>query len=343
MKKILNTLYLVTPERYLSLDGENIVVTADRVEISRMPLHNLERIVVFGSAGASPALMGKCVSEQRELVFMSRSGKFMARVEGEVNGNVLLRRTQYRVADDPEESLIIARHMIASKIFNGRWVLERMIREHGLRIDSEKFRQKSRYLQSSIQAAEKSTDVEALRGIEGEAASVYFSAFDDMILQQKADFHFTNRSKHPPLDCVNALLSFSYSLLTSMCSSALEAVGLDPYVGFMHADRPGRRSLALDLVEEFRAVMCDRFVLMLINRKMVSKQNFVIQENGAVILNDDGRQIFLTAWQKRKEEQITHPFLKEKIQWGILPYVQALLLARYLRRDLDAYPPFFWK
>lgn len=343
MKKLLNTLYITTPDRYLSLDGENIVVSADHQTVSRMPLHNLERIIAFGSAGASPALMGKCVSEQRELVFMSRSGKFIARVEGEINGNVLLRRKQYRVADDKDESLFIAKNMLSAKIFNCRWVLERTIRDHSLRIDTELFHKKSRYLYTSVKAALNADSFDELRGIEGEAASVYFSVFDDMILQQKDDFRFLVRSKHPPLDYVNALLSFSYSLVTSMCCSALETVGLDPYVGFMHTDRPGRKSLALDLVEEFRAVLCDRFVLMLINKKMINSRDFIKQENGAVILNDEGRRTFITAWQNRKNELIIHPFLKEKVQWGILPYVQALLLSRYLRNDLDAYPPFLWK
>ncbi len=343
MKKLLNTLYILTPDRYLSLDGENIVISAEHKEISRMPLHNLESITAFGSAGASPALMGKCAADKRELVFMSRSGKFLARVEGEESGNVLLRRKQYRVADDKNASLSIAKNMIFAKIFNSRWVIERTIRDHPMRIDTERFHQKSAFLYTSVKSARSAANTDELRGIEGEAASVYFSVFDDMILQQKEDFVFDGRSKHPPMDSVNALLSFAYSLLTGMCSSALCSVGLDPYVGFMHTDRPGRRSLALDLVEELRAVICDRFVLMLINKKMIGAKDLTKQENGAVLLNDDGRRTFLTAWQSRKNEQFVHPFLKEKVQWGMLPYVQALLLSRYLRGDLDEYPPFLWK
>lgn len=343
MKKLLNTLYITTPDRYLSLDGENVVISADRQEIARVPLHNLERIMAFGCSGASPALMGKCVSESRELVFMSRSGRFLARAEGEVNGNVLLRRTQYRTADDPEKSLIIARNLIAAKLYNSRWTLERMMRDHEMRINLALFEEKSAYLQNAIQKAASAQDTDMLRGIEGEAASVYYSVFDDLILQQKEDFRFTGRNRRPPLDRVNALLSFSYSLCTGMCASALEAVGLDPYVGFMHTDRPGRRSLALDLVEEFRALMCDRFVLTLINKRTISASQFELKEDGAVLLNDDGRRTFLTAWQKRKEDEIRHPFLDEKVQWGMLPYAQALLLSRYLRGDLDAYPPFLWK
>lgn len=343
MKKLLNTLYITTPDRYISLDGENVVISAERQEIGRVPLHNLERIMLFGGAGASPALMGKCVSESRELVFMSRYGKFLARVEGEVNGNVLLRRKQYRVADNSQESLEIARNIIAAKLYNSRWVLERTIRDHSMRIDTELFKSKSLYLKNAVDNAMKAENIDILRGIEGEAASVYFSVFDDMILQQKDDFRFNGRNRRPPLDRVNAMLSFAYSLCTSMCTSALEAVGLDAYVGFMHTDRPGRRSLALDLLEEFRAVMCDRFVLTMINKRTISPDHFEMREDGAVLLNDDGRRTFLTAWQNRKDEEIKHPFLEEKVQWGMIPYTQALLLSRYLRDDLDSYPPFLWK
>ena len=343
MKKLLNTLYITTPDRYLSLDGENVVVSAERQEIARVPLHNLERIIAFGAVGASPALMGKCVSESRELVFMTRSGKFLARAEGEVNGNVLLRRTQYRVADDAEKSLRIAKNMIAAKIYNCRWTLERTLRDHPMRVNTELFSKKSSYLQEMIEKAVSASDADSLRGLEGEAASVYFSVYDDMILQQKDEFRFSGRNRRPPLDRVNALLSFAYSLCTGMCTASLEAVGLDPYVGFLHTERPGRRSLALDLIEEFRAQMCDRFVLTVINKKQIAPEHFDLRENGAVLLTDDGRKAFLTAWQKRKDDEITHPFLEEKVQWGLLPYVQALLLARYLRGDLDAYPPFLWK
>ena len=343
MKKLCNTLYITTPDRYLSLDGENVVISADRQEIARVPLHNLERIMAFGCAGASPALMGKCVSESRELVFMSRSGHFLARAEGEVNGNVLLRRTQYRIADDPMQRLNIAKNMIAAKLYNSRWTLERTMRDHAMRIDMENFSEKSAYLQNAISAAMNASDADSLRGIEGEAASVYFSVLDDMILQQKQEFHFDGRNRRPPLDRVNAMLSFAYSLCTGMCTSALEAVGLDPYVGFLHTDRPGRRSLALDLVEEFRSLMCDRFVLTIINKRIIEPSHFDIREDGAVLLNDAGRKAFLTAWQKRKDDELRHPFLEEKLQWGMLPYAQALLLARFLRGDLDTYPPFLWK
>ena len=343
MKKLLNTLYVTIPETYLSLDGENVVILKEKQELGRVPLHNIERIMTFGYMGVSPALMGKCVEQGIELVFMTAYGKFLARVEGGINGNVLLRREQFRTADDKNKSLKIARNMIIGKIYNSRQVLLRVLRDHGLRVDQEVFRKKADFLQEALQKCKDVKDIDSLRGIEGECASVYFSVFDDMILQQKKEFCFSVRSKRPPLDNVNALLSFSYSLCTSMCASALEAVGLDPYVGFMHTDRPGRRSLALDLVEEFRAWFCDRFVLMLINKKVVNAGDFEKREDGAILLNEKGRKEVLQAWQKRKSEEIKHPFLDEKIEWGMLPYTQALLLARYIRGDLDAYPVFMWK
>ncbi|MBR6984202.1 MAG: type I-C CRISPR-associated endonuclease Cas1 [Ruminococcus sp.] len=343
MKKLLNTVYINNPDRYLSLDGENLVISQEGEEIGRVPLHNIECIITFGHAGASPALMGKCAKSGIELVFMSRNGHFLARVEGEVKGNVLLRRQQYRYSDNKERSLDIAKNIISAKLFNSRWVLERMIRDHGSRIDTELFSRKSEYLRNSIKQARDAADMGVLRGIEGEAASVYFSAFNDMILQQKDDFYFNTRNKRPPLDNVNALLSFAYSLATSMCTSALESVGLDPYVGFMHTDRPGRRSLALDMIEEFRAVLCDRFVLTAINKRLLNNDDFMKREDGAVILTENGRKNFFSAWQKRKYEELKHPFLEEKVEWGMLPYVQAMLLARYIRGDLDCYPPFMWK
>ena len=343
MKKLLNTLYVTIPETYLSLDGENVVVLKNKMEIGRVPLHNIERIMTFGYMGVSPALMGKCVQYGIELVFMTPYGKFLARVEGSISGNVLLRREQYRVADNKEKSLNIAKNIIIGKIYNSRQVILRVLRDHELRVDQITFRKKAEYLRKALETCRNVNDMDSLREIEGECAAVYFSLFDEMILQQKNDFSFSKRSKRPPLDNVNALLSFCYSLCTSMCASALESVGLDPYVGFMHTDRPGRRSLALDLVEEFRAWFCDRFVLMLINKKIVKADYFEQKPDGAVILNEKGRKEVLTAWQKRKNEVIRHPFLDEKTEWGVLPYVQALLLARYIRGDLDTYPVFMWK
>lgn len=343
MKKLLNTLYINTPDRYLSLDGETVVISAEGKEIGRVPLHNLERIMTFGYAGASPALMGKCVCDGIELVFMSRHGRFIARVEGESKGNVLLRREQYRIADDAERSFAIARNIIAAKLFNTRWSVERTLREHSLSVDTERLKKCSLFLKGSADSAVRAENIDTLRGIEGEGAQMYFGIFDELILGQKDIFSFTVRSKRPPMDRINALLSFAYSLATGMCTSALEAVGLDPYVGFMHTDRPGRRSLALDMVEEFRAPLCDRFVLALVNKKQVNEKDFEQREDGAVYLNESGRKSFIAAWQKRKDEELKHPFINEKVQWGMLPYVQALLLSRYIRGDLDEYPPFMWK
>ena len=324
MKRLLNTLYVTSGNKYLSLDGENVVVLEEQKEIGRVPLHNLQAIITFGYTGASPALMGACAQRNIDLTFMSGNGRFLARVTG-------------------EKSVQIARNFILGKVYNSRWVLERATRDYALRLDIKKMKKKSAFLAQSTTKIRECESAEELLGLEGEAASVYFSVFDDLILQQKADFYFQGRNKRPPLDNVNAMLSFAYSLLAGMCGSALEAVGLDSYVGFFHTDRPGRISLALDIMEEFRSVMADRFVLTLINKKIMKPEYFMKKENGAVIMNDEGRKVFLSAWQAKKQETIKHPFLGEKIEWGMAPYVQSLLLARFLRGDLDEYPPFFWK
>jgi len=343
LKKLLNTLYVTSPNRYLSLEGENVVVLEEQEEIGRVPLHNLEGIVTFGYTGASPALMGACAQRNIDLAFMSGNGRFLARVSGEVRGNVTLRKQQYRMSEDKEKSIKVARNCIMGKIFNSRWVLERASRDYPLRLDINKLKEKSSFLAERVKETRICEEPKTLLGIEGEAASVYFSVFDDLILQQKDDFCFHGRNRRPPLDNVNALLSFTYSLLAGMCASALEAVGLDPYVGFFHTDRPGRISLALDIMEELRSVMADRFVLTLINKKMISGDGFLKKENGAVVMREDSRKAVLTQWQNRKKDIITHPFLGEKIEWGLVPYAQALLLARYIREDLDEYPPFLWK
>ncbi|UWP60752.1 type I-C CRISPR-associated endonuclease Cas1c [Ruminococcus gauvreauii] len=343
MKKLLNTLYVTSPESYLSLDGENIVVLDRDIEIGRVPLHNLEAVVSFGYRGVSPALMGGCADRNIALCFLSPQGRFLAHVTGSVKGNVLLRKRQYEVSKDKNFSLKIAENCILGKVYNSRWVLERAIRDHGLQIDLDKMKNASAILRQSLEYIMGSQTIDQLRGYEGEAASVYFGVFNELILQQKKEFIFNGRNKRPPMDNVNAMLSFAYTLLTNMVASALESVGLDPYVGFMHTDRPGRVSLALDLVEELRAVFADRFVLTLINRKMVSGKDFTRKEDGAVIMNDKTRKMFLSEWQNKKKEIITHPYLKEKVEWGMVPFVQSMLLARHLRGDLDAYPPFFWK
>lgn len=343
MKRLLNTLYITTGNKYLSLDGENVVILEDQKEIGRIPLHNLQAIVTFGYTGASPALMGACVQRNIDLSFMSGNGRFLARVTGEVRGNVALRKQQYRISDDRKVSIQIARNFILGKVYNAKWVLERAVRDYPMRLDVETIKKKSDFLSQSMGKIRVCESADELLGLEGEAASVYFSVFDELILQQKEQFYFRGRNKRPPLDNVNAMLSFGYSLLAGMCGSALEAVGLDPYVGFFHTDQPGRMSLALDLMEEFRSIMVDRFVLTLINKRVMKEKYFIKKENGAVILTDEGRKTFLLAWQSKKQETIRHPFLDEKIEWGMAPYVQSMLLARYLRGDLDEYPPFFWK
>lgn len=343
MKKLLNTLYVTTPDRWLSLDGENVLISEQNEQVGRIPLHQLERIILFGGGGASQELIGKCAAEGCELVFMSRSGKFEARVEGEINGNVLLRRKQYRAADDEAVSVGIVRNMVLAELFNSRWCIERTIRDHPMRIDMERFRQRADILKNALRQAQCAKDTAALRSLAEESAAVYFSVFDDMILQQKDVFFFHGRNHCSSPDRVNVMLSFAHALAVEMSTSALEAVGLDPYVGFLHTDRPGSCSLALDLAEELRVLTCDRFVLMLINKRIMGEQDFIHREDGAVLLSEDGKRNFITAWQNRKHSEIMHPFLKEKVPWGMLPYVQAVLLARYLRGDLEEYPPFLWK
>ena len=343
MRKLLNTLFITTEDAYLSLDGENVVVNREKQEIARFPLHGLCSIVSFSYAGASPALMGACVQRDINLAFCTPRGRFLARVNGMSNGNVLLRRTQYRAADDLFQSCRIARNMIFGKLYNSRWSIERTLRDHRLRIDEEAFCSASQTIQGLLPAVMEETNLDQLRGLEGAAATAYFSVFDHMILRDKEHFYYHGRNRRPPLDNMNAMLSFAYSLLTNDCASALESVGLDAYVGFMHRDRPGRSSLALDLMEELRPCLADRFVLKLVNNRVLIDSDFEQTESGAVLLTDQARRKFLKSWQERKQEQIRHPYLEEKIPWGLVPYVQALLLARYLRDDLDAYPPFLWK
>lgn len=343
MRKLMNTLYVTSEDSYLSLDGENVVILGTEGEIARLPLHNLEGIVSFGYRGTSPALMGACVERNISLCYLNPQGKFLARISGKVRGNVILREQQYKSAFDENVGLEIAKNCIIGKIYNCRWVLERAIRDHSMQINIEKVKNASEKLKKSQHLVSESQSKDQLRGFEGEAAKIYFSVFDEMILQQKNDFLFQGRNKRPPLDNVNALMSFVYTLLTNIVTSALETVGLDPYVGYLHTERPGRVSLSLDLVEELRPIFADRFVLTLINKRMVGKKDFRRKENGAVLLSDNARKTILTEWQKKKKETLTHPFLKEKVEWGIVPYVQAMLLARYLRGNLDGYPPFFWK
>ena len=343
MKQLLNTLFVTSEDIYLSLEGENVLANRDGEVVARYPLHTLQTIVSFSYSGASPALMGACAEKGIGLAFCTPRGRFLARVCGESNGNVLLRREQYRIADDPHRSCAVARDMIFGKLSNSGASIQRTLRDHAPRVQNcglEDAASQIRQLLSQVLAA---SDLEALRGLEGVGASAYFGVLDHMLLNRKEDFYFRGRNRRPPLDRVNAMLSFAYSMLAHDCASALESVGLDAYVGFLHRDRPGRESLALDLMEELRPCMADRFVLTLVNNRMIRPEDFQTQDSGAVLLTDDGRKKFLKAWQERKRDTLTHPYLNEKMSWGLIPYVQALLLARYLRGDLDAYPPFLWK
>lgn len=343
MKKLLNTLYVTTPEAYLSLDGENVVVLKEGKAIGRVPLHNLESIVTFGYTGASPALMGTCAEKDIGLCFMTKHGRFLSRIVGMSKGNVILRKEQYAISENDVRSVRIAKNCILGKVFNSKWILERATRDYALRLDTEKIKLISTALSGMLEEIRAVGDLDTLRGFEGKAATMYFSVMDDLILQQKQDFYFQNRNRRPPLDNVNALLSFLYSLLAHETASALEAVGFDAYIGFLHQDRPGRFSLALDMMEELRPVLADRFVISLINKKRIKGDDFLKKENGAVFLTDEARKEVLSAWQARKQETITHPFLGEKMPWGLVPYAQAMLLARHIRGDLDEYPPFLWK
>lgn len=343
MRKLQNTLYVTTPAAYLSLDGETVVIQNEEECLGRLPLLNLENIVSFGYRGASPRLMGACAERGIGLCFLTQHGRFLARVSGPVSGNVLLRTAQYRLADTPDQALPIARMFLTGKIFNGRWSLERTLRDHALRVDTERMKIAIEQMKQALNDLMHAGSVEELMGIEGVAAKAYFSVFEQMILKNPAYFRFDGRNRRPPMDPVNALLSFTYTILGHEITGALESAGLDPAVGFLHALRPGRASLALDLLEELRAPLADRFVLSLINLGTITERDFAQKENGAFYLTDDARKRFLAAWQKRKQEVINHPFLKEKLPWGLVPHVQAMMMSRYIRGDLDAYPPFLWK
>lgn len=343
MRKLLNTLYITTEDAYLALENENIVVWKEEERMGQYPLLMLESVVSFSYKGASLALMGECAKRGISLCFMTPKGRFLARVCGESRGNVLLRKQQYRLSDSEDSSCLIARNFIFGKVYNSRWVLERTLRDHAMRVEADKIKAVSFQLANQLETIAACKDLDRLRGIEGELSARYFSVFDELILNQKNHFSFDGRNRRPPTDPVNAMLSFSYTLLAHDCVSALESVGLDAYVGFMHRDRPGRESLALDLMEELRSAFADRFVLTLINTREIQSKHFQRQAGGVILLTDEGRKTLLTAWQARKKEEIRHPYLKEKLPWGLVPYVQSLLLARYIRGDLDGYPPFLWK
>lgn len=344
MKKLLNTVYVTTEGAALRKDGENLVAEVEGVVKVRVPFHMLASVVVFGPVLLSPALIGACAAAGITIALLERNGRFAARVEGPVVGNVLLRRAQYRASEAPED---IIRALLLGKVANQRAVLMRSLRDYADELPeaalSALTAATDRIAQILRQIERAPADADALRGMEGEAAALYFSVFGHLIRAPDPAFRWTVRSRRPPLDPMNALLSFLYTLLTHDCRSAAEAVGLDPAVGFLHRDRPGRPSLALDLMEELRPVLVDRLVLSLVNRRQLRAADFETREGGAVMMTDEARKTVLTAWQDRKKEERLHPFLAEKLPFGLVPYVQAQMLARHLRGDIDGYPPWFWK
>ncbi|WP_308763831.1 type I-C CRISPR-associated endonuclease Cas1c [uncultured Bacteroides sp.] len=337
MRKLLNTLYVTTPDAYLSKDGLNIVVSVNQAEVFRIPVLNIESIVTFGYMGVSPGLMRLCVENHVSLTFLTPQGRFISRVQGATKGNVFLRTKQYYFAGDKEFSLHLSKLFIGGKIQNYRNILRRFIRDNGSNVVVESV---SMHLDLAKRRIFSANSIDELRGIEGEAASTYFSVFSQLILQQRDKFPFRKRNKRPPRDAVNAMLSFVYTLIANEMSSALESVGLDPYVGFLHVLRPGRASLAFDMMEELRAYLGDRLVLSLINRKQVTEKDFFSQGDESILMTDSCRKILISCWQSRKKELITHPYLGEKIPIGLLPYSQAMLMARYIRGEIDDYPVF---
>lgn len=340
MRKLLNTLYVTLPEAYLSKDGQNVVVSVNQQEVFRIPSINIEGIVTFGYMGASPGLMKLCSDNGISLTFLSPNGRFISRVQCATRGNVLLRKAQYSLSDDEERSLHVAKLIIAAKIQNYRNILKRYCRDYG---ECQEVETAVKILETNKQHALNADDKTKLMGFEGMASNTYFDALPKLILNQKESFPFNGRNRRPPKDKVNAMLSLAYTLIANDTSAALETVGLDPYVGFLHSLRPGRTSLALDIMEEFRAYLGDRFVLSLINKRQITPKDFLYQGDNGVILTDNGRKTFLAAWQNRKRDTIIHPYLNEKVEIGLLPYVQALLLARYIRKDIDDYPVFLIK
>ena len=343
MKRHHNTLYVTTQGSYLSAEGETLIVRVEGANKIQIPLHMLESVVCFGQVSCSPVLMGRCSERGVGISFLTERGRFLSRVQGPVSGNVLLRRAQYRIADDPMMTSRLARSFVIAKIANSRTVLMRGFRDYPDEPGAGALRKAADGLVRNLKDLDHDKHLDEIRGTEGDAARLYFEAFDHLILAQKENFRFRCRTRRPPLDNVNALLSFIYTLLTHDAASALESVGLDPQVGFLHRDRPGRPGLALDLVEEFRAFLADRLVLSLVNRRQVQSHGFTATETGGVMMDDDTRKTVLVAYQERKQEEIKHPFLKEDTTVGMLVHLQSLLLARFLRGDLDDYPAFVWR
>lgn len=338
MKKLLNVLYVTRQESYLHKERETIVIRHGDEKLGQFPALALGGIQCFGQISVSPFLMGFCAEQGIGLAFYTEYGRFLARVQGRQAGNVLLRRQQFRWADDPAKAASVARLMVAAKIANSRSVLLRELRNHG---DNTAIKESATRLAISLRRIRAAASVEEAMGIEGEAAAQYFGVFNELL--RGTGFSFDGRVRRPPTDAVNALLSFVYSLITQECVSALQGVGLDPYVGFLHKDRPGRPSLALDLLEEFRAFWADRFVLTLINRRQVQPDDLMTEGSGAVRLKEDARKRLLIAYQERKQTEITHPYLEEQMPLGLLPHCQAMLLARHIRGDTQFYTPYLVK
>jgi len=343
MKKHLNTLFVTTQGAYLAKDGETVAVRIEKEVRLRIPVHTLESIVCFGNVGVSPFLMGFCAERNVTISFLTENGRFLARVQGPVSGNVLLRREQYRRADDLDFSATVARSCIIGKIANARTVLQRALRDHGDKLDDPAaIGNVVDHLSAALQRLQRSLNLDEIRGVEGDAAHAYFSVFNHLIVKNKDDFFFHERSRRPPLDRMNCLLSFLYTLVMHDIRSALESVGLDPAVGYLHRDRPGRPGLALDLMEEFRP-MADRLAISMVNLGQMKARRFRISQGGGVRMDDESRKTLLTTYQKRKQDILVHPFLEKKISLGLYYHVQALLFARYLRGDLDGYPPVIWR
>jgi len=342
MKKHLNTLFVTTQGAYLAKEGETVTVRVEKKVRLRLPVHTLDGVVCFGNVGCSPFLLGFCAEQDVTISFLTEYGRFLARVQGPVSGNVLLRREQYRRADDLDFSALMARAFINGKIANCRALLNRAVRDHPEKMDTDAVSNAANHLTGLLKSLGRDLPLDEVRGTEGDGAHVYFGAFDHLIIRHKEDFFFHRRSRRPPLDLVNCLLSFLYTLVMHDVRSALECTGLDPAVGFLHRDRPGRASLALDMMEEFRP-MADRMALSLINRGQLQAKDFVVSDSGGVRMKDKARKVLLTAYQERKQDVLLHPFLEEKMPLGLFFHTQALLLARFLRGDLDGYPPAIWR
>lgn len=343
MRRLLNTLYVTTQGAWLAKEGQSVVVKVEGECKLRVPLLSLSSIVVFGAVSVSPFLMAECADKGVGISYLSENGRFLARVQGAVSGNVLLRRKQYAIAEDTGKAAAIVQTLVGCKVSNQRRVLLRYLRDHGKdEQDAEGVKVAVLHLKEALKRLQRRSAIDQMRGIEGDTSKVYFSCFNSM-LRNNDGFSFERRSRRPPMDAVNCLISFLYTLLVHDIRSALEGVGLDPQVGFLHLVRPGRPSLALDLMEEFRAPIADRLALSLINRQQVKAKGFIQDQAGGVTMDDDTRKQTLVSYQKRKQEKIMHRFIEEEVEVGLLFHVQALLFARFLRGDLDAYPSFFWR